>query len=64
MSLNLTNENKNTLNLENEEKDDSMTWDESNPSTWNEAKGPWDAPRRPLTKESKNTLTLNNESKN
>jgi len=63
MSLITTNESKNTLNLANEGKDDSMTWDSSDPLTWDDDPGQWDSPKTYFVKEDKNTLTLTNEAK-
>jgi hypothetical protein len=63
MSLSLTNDSKNTLNLSAEGRDDTMTWDESDPLAWDDDPGPWDAPRRPLEKDGKNAFSLTNENK-
>lgn len=63
MSLSITKESKNTISLTNEGKDDDMTWDSSDPLTWDDDPGVWDAPKKPLSKESKNTLSLSKESK-
>jgi hypothetical protein len=63
MSLTLTNDSKNTLNLTKEGKDDTMTWDSSDPETWDDGPGFWDSPRRNLVLDSKNTLAITNENK-
>jgi len=64
MSLSITNEDKNTLTLTAESKEDSLTWDGSDPLTWNDQPGKWNAPRRPLVNEDKNALSITNEDKN
>ena len=63
MSISLTKESKNSLSLTNESKDDSLTWDNSHPLTWDDDPGTWDLPKLPFNKETKNTLTLTKESK-
>jgi hypothetical protein len=63
MTLVLKNETKESLSLSNEEKSDSLTWDSSDPQTWEEQTGKWDAPREPITNEQKNELSLTNEPK-
>ncbi len=63
MTLSITNESKNNLSVSNEDKDDSMTWDSSDPLTWDDDPGTWDSPRRHLAKPSKNTLTITNKPK-
>ena len=61
--MTLTNDSKNSLALTNEGKDDTMTWDSSDPETWDDDPGFWDNPRRSLTMASKNTLSITNEPK-
>jgi hypothetical protein len=63
MALSLTNETKNSLSLTKESKDDTMTWDSSDPLTWDDDPGSWDAPHIPLIKETKNSLSLTKEAK-
>ena len=64
MSLSITNEDKNTLTLTAESKESDLTWDGSDPLTWDDQPGKWDAPRRPLVNEDKNALSITNEDKN
>ena len=63
MSLSISNESKNALTMTNVNKDASLTWDGSDPLTWDDDPGTWDAPQLPFTNEDKNTLTTTNESK-
>jgi len=63
MPLVTTNESKNDLSLTNEDKDSSLTWDGSDPLTWDDEDSQWNAPGVPFNKESKNDLSLTNESK-
>ena len=64
MSLSLSNESKNTLNVSNEAKDESITWDEAT-MTWDESNPmTWDSQGTLITRESKNSLTITNENKN
>jgi len=61
--VSLTNKSKSKVSLSNVNKDDTMTWDISDPLTWDDDAGDWDSPTRPLTLESKTKISLNNESK-
>ncbi len=50
---------KSKLDLSNVGKDDSLTWDGSDPATWDDADSNWEAPKITLTKVSKGTkITL------
>ena len=64
MSISLSKEAKTKVSLSNEDKPSSMTWDDSDPTTWDDDPGTWDSPRRVLIKESKSKVSLSNESKN
>ena len=63
MSLSITNTNKNNLSISNVDKDDAMTWEESDPLTWDDDTGIWAVPKKPLAKDSKNNLLITNTSK-
>ncbi len=63
MALSITRESKNTLTITNVGKDNTMTWDSSDPLTWDDANSNWSNPKLPLTKESKNSLSITNELK-
>ena len=60
MSLAITPENSNTLNVTNESKVDATTWNEMD-ILWDEAAGTWDNPGTPFINETKNSLTITNE---
>ncbi len=62
--MDITNEDKNSLTLSNESKDDGLTWEDSDPLTWGDDTGTWKAPKVPFNKESKNALSITNEAKN
>jgi len=64
MALTISNEDKNNLSISNESKNSDMTWDGSDPLTWDDDPGKWDAPKRPLVNEDKNSLSIINEDKN
>jgi len=63
MSISLSNESKSKVSLSNEAKGAEMTWDNSDPMTWDEATFPWDSPRIQLSKESKSKVSLSKEDK-
>jgi len=63
MALAITPETKNNLNITNTSKDTSLTWDGSDPLTWDDPSGTWQAPRVPFVRESKNTLNITNTNK-
>lgn len=63
MTLSISQESKNALNVTNEVKTGvSTTWDEATYS-WDTADGTWDDPGFHITKESKNNLSITNEAK-
>ena len=63
MALSITNESKNALSISNEARNGDLTWNASDPLTWNDARGDWNTPRLPFNKDSKNSLTISNDSK-
>lgn len=64
MSLTITKESKNNLNISNESKGMvDLTIDEAS-GTIDEAAGTIDLPRTSIVKESKNNLSISNEVKN
>ena len=63
MALNITNDNKNTLNITNTSKDTSLTWDGSDPLTWDDDSGVWQAPKAPFALDDKNSLSITNVDK-
>jgi len=48
---------KSKLDLSNEEKDSSLTWEDADFS-WDDANSPWSNPRQSLSKTSKSKITL------
>jgi len=64
MALTITNESKNDLTISNTEKDSDLTWEESNPMTWDDESGVWSNPKRPFVNEDKIALSITNEDKN
>ena len=65
MSLSISNDSKNNLDVTNTDKTGSeITWDDADWSWDDSGSSTWDNPRRVLAKEDKNNLTISNESKN
>ena len=62
MALTITNENKNSLSITNQDKPTGGTWADFAVS-WEDVTNPWSNPGIPITKETKNSLTISNESK-
>lgn len=61
--ISLTNETKSKVSLNNEGKNDNMTWDSSDPMTWDDMDSSWDAPKISVQNETKSKISLNNETK-
>jgi len=62
MTITINNDTKNTVNITNDSKPNSLTWDEAT-FTWDNAAGTWDVPGTVFTRDSKNNLSITNESK-
>lgn len=60
--LSINNESKNNLNISNESKPSTGTWDDFDVA-WEDVTSPWSNPGLPITKESKNNLNISNENK-
>ena len=63
MAVTLTKESKTKVSLTVESKNADMTWDSSDPQTWDDMDSSWDAPKLSVQNESKSKVTLNKESK-
>lgn len=63
MSVSLTNEAKTKVSLTAEGKNADMTWDSSDPQTWDDMDSSWDAPKISVQNEVKSKVSLNNEAK-
>jgi len=61
--ITLDKESKTKISLSNESKNADMTWDSSDPLTWDDADSSWDAPKIEFNKESKTKITLSKETK-
>lgn len=61
--ITLANEAKTKTDLSNEGKNADMTWDSSDPNTWDDMDSSWDAPKMVLAKEAKSKISLSNEAK-